>query len=77
VSGEPAFWLVWCEGGGAPTAKHQHFESAKREAQRLARMNPGHRFTVMAATVGFTKRDLDETRFRLCDLPDLGDEVPF
>lgn len=60
---EPMFWCVWCEGGGPPTVKHRGYAAAKAEAQRLARAHPGLRFVVLAATVGFLKADLIETRF--------------
>lgn len=60
---DPIFWCVWCENGGSPTVKHREFSTAKAEAQRLARVNPGHRFVVLAATVAFQKSDLIETRF--------------
>lgn len=60
---EPLFWCVWAEGGGSPTVKHETFPDAKREAQRLARANPGQRFVVLAAALGYQKRDLDETHF--------------
>ena len=49
----PFFWIVWCEGGGNPTVKHADYDRAKREAQRLARANPGRRFVVLAAAIAF------------------------
>ncbi|WVR18321.1 hypothetical protein y223_00041 [Bordetella phage PY223] len=45
--GEQKFWLVWCEGKGMPTHKHKTFESAQREAERLARKFPGYEFHVL------------------------------
>lgn len=30
------FWMLYAEGGNAPTAEHQTYESAKAEAERLA-----------------------------------------
>ena len=60
---EPLFWCVWCDGGGSPTVKHRDFVTARQEAQRLARANPGKRFVVLAAAVAYQKRDLDEVRF--------------
>ncbi len=41
------FWLVWNESGHAPTFKHDSEESARREAERLARNNPGQQFHVL------------------------------
>ena len=42
------FWLVWNPNGHAPTFQHTHPESARIEAERLSRMNPGQRFHVLA-----------------------------
>lgn len=47
MSGWQPFWLVWCEDGGEPRAKHLTHEVALAEAKRLADRNPGHRFFVM------------------------------
>lgn len=41
------FWLVWRNGGGAPTKKHTSQASARKEAERLARANPGAEFVVL------------------------------
>ena len=60
---EPLFWCVWCEDGGSPTVKHREFETARAEAKRLARNNPGNRFVVLCAALAYEKRDLDETTF--------------
>jgi hypothetical protein len=43
------FWMVWNDMGGAPTHKHVTPESARAEAERLARLHPGRRFHVLAA----------------------------
>lgn len=79
-SAEPLFWCVWNEGGGSPTVKHASYSNARQEAQRLARAHPGSRFVVLAAAVGFVKRDLDEVRFASEATPDwaIDDaEMPF
>lgn len=49
------FYMVWCEawrypGNHVPRYKHDSEESATREAERLAQMNPGVPFFV--CTVG-------------------------
>ena len=43
------FWVVWCDGGGTPTVKHGTPESARAEAERLARTNQGRKFHVLGA----------------------------
>lgn len=49
VEPKQPFWIVWCDGGGVPTVKHQTIHSARIEAERLARTNPGQRFHVLLA----------------------------
>lgn len=41
------FFLVWSEQSGNPTYKHSTEDSAKAEAERLARANPGKVFHVL------------------------------
>lgn len=48
------FWLVWRQGGGAPTAMHETRESATMEAERLALRNPGQSFVVMESVEAIT-----------------------
>lgn len=43
------FWLVWNENGRSPTHKHGTRQSAKAEAERLARQVRGERFVVLQA----------------------------
>jgi len=42
-----AFWMVWNANGGKPTFKHPTEESARLEAERLARLNRGQVFIVL------------------------------
>lgn len=42
---QPAFWMVL--GGGTPTYRHDNQTSAEKEAERLARQNPGTEFIVL------------------------------
>jgi hypothetical protein len=64
------FWMVWCEDGQLPTFKHGSEESARREAERLARVHSGKRFYVLVAEAA-------------CEIPDppliwrMGDDIPF
>lgn len=64
------FWLVWNENGHAPTFKHASATSARTEAERLARLNPGATFHVLALAGSCVKRDVDWTDA-------LADEMPF
>ncbi len=41
------FWLVWNPHGGVPTYKHPSFDSARKEAERLAAENPDQSFFVL------------------------------
>ena len=43
------FWLVWNPARSAPLMKHPSQESARVEAERLARINPGQQFWVLEA----------------------------
>lgn len=49
------FWLIWNERGSTPTVRHETKASARAEAERLARMNPGQSFHVLEL-VGTCKR---------------------
>ena len=51
---EYIFWLVWNPDGHAPTVKHSAVSKAFAEADRLAMLNPGQKFFVMAAIGGRT-----------------------
>ena len=42
------FWLVWRPGGN-PSKRHEAESLARREAERLARENPGVEFFVVEA----------------------------
>lgn len=75
--GRDPFFVVWCEGGGAPTVRHLDYDKASREAKRLARANPGHRFTVLVAVRGFEVNDLRETAYLGEEATVLGTEIPF
>ena len=73
------YWIVWAEGGGSPTVKHVNFASARAEAQRLARSNPGVTFAVLASVVSYQRNDLRETTYDLAEARDelLNGEIPF
>ena len=52
------FWMVWNEGNRGPEKKHLNENSARNEAERLARLNPGQKFYVLAATDCCLTRDV-------------------
>lgn len=52
------FWMVYGWDQSPPRAIHNTFESAKREAERLASCNPGVRFYVMVSCGAAERRDI-------------------
>lgn len=50
------FWMV--VGQGVPCFRHPSKQSAQREAERLARNNPGQEFTVLESLATVVKDDL-------------------
>lgn len=46
---EREFWMVWNPDGRPPSVRHLSRISAVREAERLARSNPGECFYVLCA----------------------------
>lgn len=56
------FWMVWCEGRGAPQKKHTSLETAKMEAARLATNQPNFTFYVLQ-TVGEVKTKTTPAEF--------------
>ena len=55
------FWMVWRVGGMLPSHRHTTEESARQEAQRLAKLHPGHEFIVLRAVAKVRK---DEVQWR-------------
>ncbi len=41
------FWMIWNEGNRGPAVQHYEETSARREAERLARLNKGQKFHVL------------------------------
>lgn len=52
------FWMI--KGDGPTNYVHTTEESARQEARRLARENPGTRFYVLQATKAFFVNDIIE-----------------
>lgn len=68
------FWMVYGAGQGAPTARHKCFDSARTEAERLARMVPGVRFFILETVGAVEKIDVQFIDLRAGDPTD---ETPF
>ena len=66
------FWMVWNEGNSAPTVKHWSERPAREEAERLARLNPGQVFHVLALVDSCIKTDV-----HWCSTLNKWPEVPF
>ena len=56
-----AFWMVWNEGSRCPGVKHFTEQSARQEAERLARNNPGRRFHVLVVVASCRNVDVEWT----------------
>jgi hypothetical protein len=54
--GRGKFWMVL--GSGPSRCRHPSKESAKNEAERLARLNPGSEFVVLEAIATVVKQDV-------------------
>lgn len=65
------FWFVWNPNGHAPRYRHPSEASAIKEAERLARENPGRTFIVLESVCA---RRVDDM---LCIEMRAGSEVPF
>lgn len=52
------FYMLYLDGGGAPTVCHGTKEAAKAEAERLARAHSGRRVYVMQAVASVIKSDV-------------------
>jgi hypothetical protein len=71
-----AFFMVWNPEGRAPTVKHWDYQSACREAERLAKANNSHRFVVMCSMDAFAVNEVIKTDLR--PGPDSWDDgIPF
>lgn len=55
---KPKFWMVWRDGGGSPRYQHDSEESARVEAERLARAHGGT-FHVLECTASCTRNDVE------------------
>lgn len=74
MSAPSPFWVVSNPEGNVPFVRHQSRDLAQGEAERLARINPGQNFYVLASLSVSFKSDVTTTHF---DVMELIDEVPF
>lgn len=68
IPSEP-FWMVYGEDQSSPRVCHHNFELAEREAKRLAALNPGIRFFVMAPVGVAQKIEVTFRPINLSDIP--------
>lgn len=61
------FWMVL--GDGVPAFRHVTLESAKAEAERLARLKDGHVFVVLEAIEAVRKSDIQWTELWTDQIP--------
>ena len=52
------YWMV--HGHGMPSHMHESYESAAKEAKRLARVHPGQTFVVLESVKAFRKIEIQE-----------------
>lgn len=71
------FWMVYGLGQDAPTFKHPTAYQATREAERLARQNPGKTFIVLEAIGAVRKVDVEVIPIGRGTAADLADDIPF
>jgi len=70
---EKCFWLVWCPTGSkTPSFRHQTYQSAVQEAERLARCSGNAEFYVLRAE---TMRKVDN--MQRVDFAHPDSEIPF
>jgi len=75
---EQEFWIVWSPTGGNPTVRHDNWDSAIKEAERLAGLDfnrVGERFYVMQAQAVCTTRSRAETSLLLSASEMLGEQL--
>lgn len=65
------FWLVWNKNGNAPTYEHQSEYSARKEAERLSRLNKGEVFHVLELIDSGKLKDVKWSSDEFCD------DIPF
>lgn len=60
---KPPFYLVWNPAGRSPQFRHCSIASARTEAERLAKENPGLEFFVLEPTHRIVRADVVVTQY--------------
>lgn len=71
-----AFWLIWNPRGRDPNYRHASEDSARLEAERLARACPGDVFVVLKAEYAVRVKRPDPPPVERVPLSQI-DEIPF
>lgn len=58
---EHKFYMLYVEGRSSPTVKHRTYLDAKREAERLAKNNPGKDVYLLSALDRFSTTTVTRT----------------
>lgn len=66
------FYMVWVEGKPTPTKKHDSFESAKTEAERIASKQPGDKAIILESVGHYEKQDVAYIRHAVAGFPAVG-----
>ncbi len=69
MSATKPFWLVWNPDGNSPRFQHPTEQSARTEAERLARANPGNQFVVLESVAAYTRTDVATVNLRPDPIP--------
>jgi hypothetical protein len=70
---EELFWMVYGINQGAPAVRDDTYQSAVREAERLARVVPGVKFYVLKSVARAVKVDVETIQIGT----DTDDQLPF
>ena len=71
-----SFFVVWQPEHGSPTFRHENFDLAIKEAERLSNQNPGMEFHVLRSMGHYRKPKLPSAEWNKHEVP-LDDVIPF
>ena len=64
-----SFFLVWQPETGYTRYRHDDYQLAQLEAERLAAQNPGKEFLVLQAVGGAVSTNIQRIEFDVSDIP--------